>query len=236
MGLYLIPIFINGQNCNLDTHSNNINDSWVSCEKSMNPNTALGMSHWVQYDLGYVYTITSTKFWNYNVVEVTTQGMKTIQIDYSTDGINWSIATIFQLNEASGMATYTGEDGPDLGGIQARYILLTALDTWGDGNCAGLSEVRFDVDQVSLVDPDLLVSDSCIELLPNPTTGYFTIKGNLSNYTIQVLDAAGNVHQNLTGSGQELTVDISSLPNGLYFISVVHQSNTNLCFQKIIKQ
>lgn len=131
--------------CANENHSTHPQDSWLSCSSSTNPNPDRGNSHWLRYDLGYIYHLTSTQFWNYNVADATNKGFKNIAIDYSTDGITWSNATTFELAQAPGTNDYTGVAGPDLSGLAARYILLTALDTWGN-SCAGLSEVKFDVD------------------------------------------------------------------------------------------
>ena len=131
--------------CNAPGHSTNEKDSWLSCQTSTNPNTIRGDSHWLQYDLGYVYELGATTFWNYNVANFTNKGFKQIAIDYSLDGVDWKDAGTFQLPEAEGDAGYEGTPGLDLTGITARYVLITALSNWNNGTCAGLSEVRFDV-------------------------------------------------------------------------------------------
>ena len=72
--------------CNESTHSNNPSDNWESCSSKVNPNSARENSHWIQYDLGYIYPITSSYIWNYNVFEQTDKGFKDVVIDYSIDG------------------------------------------------------------------------------------------------------------------------------------------------------
>jgi len=149
--LYLcILLNTNGNaQCNSTTYSTNEKDSWLSCQTSINPNSQRGTSHWLQYDLGYVYQMGATQFWNYNVTNLTGRGFKEIAIDYSLDGSTWHAAGTFQLPEATGIANYTGNTGLDLTGISTRFILLTAISNWNDGNCAGLSEVRFEVSKSS---------------------------------------------------------------------------------------
>ena len=46
---------------------------------------------------------------------------------------------------AAGDAIYSGFSGPDLMGIQAQYILLTAISNHGDPNCAGFTEIKFNL-------------------------------------------------------------------------------------------
>ncbi len=134
------------QQCNDDTHSTNINDSWLSCEVSTNPNPDRGNAHWTVYDFGHTYTLSTTTFWNYNVINQTNFGFKDIAVDYSNDGINWTTAGTFQLPQASGNPNYQGATGIDLTGINARYLLITGLSTWNSGSCGGLSEIRFNID------------------------------------------------------------------------------------------
>jgi len=134
------------QNCFDNTHSTNACDNWLTCTAMANPNPARGNGYWLHYDFGTVYSLTTTHFWNYNVAGQTNAGMRDIIIDYSLDGINWTQATTFTLAQASGNGNYTGTAGPDLTGITARYVLLTASSNWGN-SCTGLAEVRFDLGQ-----------------------------------------------------------------------------------------
>ncbi len=149
LSIFLFAIQLQAQECNDDTHSINIQDSWLSCEIAASPNANRPDSHWIMYDFGYVYSIGTTQFWNYNVAGETGKGLKNIIIDYSLDGITWMEAATFQLGVASGLNTYIGEAGPDLNDIDARYILITIVDIWGNGSCAGLSEVRFDIGETT---------------------------------------------------------------------------------------
>lgn len=133
--------------CKEDTHSNNIEDSWLSCQTSDSPNPTRGQVHWIMYDLGYTYTLGEAQIWNYNVAGETSKGFKAIAIDYSLNGTDWINAGSFQLAQASGTNNYTGFTGFDFEQVEARYILLSALSTWEDGNCAGLSEFKVEVGQ-----------------------------------------------------------------------------------------
>lgn len=139
--------------CGEGKHSTNEADAWVSCQKSQSPNPVRGSSHWMLYDLGYTYGLGEITLWNYNVAGETGKGFKEVIIDYSLDGVNWNQVPSFQLPEAPGNENYAGYTGPDLGGVSARYILITGLSTWDESGCAGLSEFKVEVDnQVLPVD------------------------------------------------------------------------------------
>ena len=163
VSLLLICLFTNnfiiGQ-CDSEAYSTNAKDSWLSCQTSSNPNTNRANSHWLQYDLGYIYGLGETTFWNYNVANQTGLGAKQAVIDYSLDGINWTEADVFQLPEATGNEEYSGFKGIDLSGISARFILITFLSNWNGDICTGMSEVRFDVKEPNSTCGDFMVSQN----------------------------------------------------------------------------
>ncbi len=131
--------------CSENTHSNTTGEGWVSCMPTANPNPARGTSHWLQYDFGEVYALSTTFFWNSNEVGETDRGLQNLVIDYSIDGVTWTEWGTYTLMEATGMNDYLGTEGPDLTGVNAQYLLITAIDNFGD-SCYGIAEIRFDVD------------------------------------------------------------------------------------------
>jgi len=232
--LLFLSQWASAQNCTGPHSSTNANDSWLSCDKSQNPNSARADSHWALFDLGADYTLGTSYFWNFNNDSETENGIKNLVIDYSLNGTTWTELGIMELQEASGTIDYLGEGGLDFDGIMCRYVLITVLETWG-GQCAGISEVRFDINQTSVSLRDVYADNASIELFPNPTQGFFTIEGELLNYDITIMDASGNIFMTLTGENSPITIDISNLPDGLYFVSISHVSNYALCLKTIIK-
>lgn len=226
--------FVIAQNCNGPDHSINANDSWLSCTESLSPNIERGNSHWIMYDLGYVYHLSKTHLWNYNVTGETDKGMKTVSIDYSLDGITWTELETFELQEAPGLSSYQGEEGPSFDSAMCRYVLITGIESWG-GSCIGLSEVQFTIDNVTSVLSDVEIDNIGITLYPNPTEGLFTISGLVELYEIEILDLNGSIFQSLSNVSSPVSIDLSTLPNGTYFVNIVHSSNQNLCMKKIIK-
>ncbi len=123
---------------------NNSEGSWVSCTTSPNPNTARStLTKWIKYDFGDVYKFQGTRVWNYNVLSETDKGFKNVVVDYSTDGTTWqSLGTSYLWQQAPGSSDYSGFAGPNLNDVKARYILVSAVDTWGNA-CAGFSKITF---------------------------------------------------------------------------------------------
>jgi len=126
-----------------DQHSTNPKDSWLSCETSANPNPNNGIGHWIQYDLGQVYILNETHIWNYNVATQTGKGFKNVSIEYSLNGTSWTSLGNYTWAQAAGNSDYAGFEGPSFSGVTARYVLITALDNWDNGNCSGISKITF---------------------------------------------------------------------------------------------
>lgn len=228
-------------------HSTSIQDAWLSCAPSPNPNHARGDGHWLKYDFGQVYRLTTSHFWNFNVPQRTNSynneawslsplkgkpedGVKEIVIDYSFDGLLWREWGRFDLGKASASPFYDGMPGPDLNGLQTRYLLLTMSKNHG-GDCYGLSEVRFEVqeapsnvseekamEQKLIVQPNPF-SEECVVTLPGFPEG--TVKLRLVDLTGRVL-AEREAHS--TGGDVSFLWHPGVHPSGLYVLKVLHPS------------
>ncbi len=78
-------------------------------------------------------------------------------------------------------------------------------------------------------------TQNSIELFPNPTQNEFTVTGDLQNYQIEILNASGTLLQTVNSTNTSHTIDISELPQGLFFIKLSNLTNNNLVLQQIIK-
>ena len=65
------------------------NQSWVSCNVTVNPNPSRGVSHWLLFDFQEAHFIDSSYVWNANRTGESGWGAKDVVIDYSLDGTNW---------------------------------------------------------------------------------------------------------------------------------------------------
>ena len=120
-------------------------NTWSSCQPSSHPIQEIGTSHWIQYDFGAVRNLSKTWVWNTNDPSKLNQGFQTVRVDYSEDGEAWTKYGEMQFPKGTGEAVYGGFSGPDLVGIKAQYVILTALDNYGDPSCFGLAEVKFNL-------------------------------------------------------------------------------------------
>lgn len=129
-------------------------DTWVSCDKTPNPISSYGDTHWILYDLGNNQFLGSTWVWNTNDPTRLNQGFDLVKFDYSEDGENWTLWGEMKFPKADGAAIYGGFAGPDFEAIQARYVLLTVLSTHGDVNCAGIAEIKFNLNKPPVEIPE----------------------------------------------------------------------------------
>ena len=123
------------------------NDSWVSCDKTQNPNPIRGQSHWLLYEFDGIQVLDSTHFWNANRTGESGWGIKDYVIDYSADDNSWIEFGTFTIPRGPETEVYMGSEGPDLGKLALKRLLITVLSTYDNSDCASLAEVQFKVDE-----------------------------------------------------------------------------------------
>ncbi len=213
--------------CFPDRHNTSDADAWMSCQISQNPNPERGSTHWVRYNLNAIYSLGQITFWNYNNPSHLDRGLNEVIIDYSLDGVEWLEWGTYTLDMATGSSTYEGDLGPDLDGLEAKDILITAVSNHGDNSCFALSEIKIEVIEVvsNTEDPTLAVDMS---LSPNPTSGILAIaissekmNGKI-NYMVLNLEGKIVSTGNFLKSSTEYThqLDLSALNNGAYYLEL----------------
>ncbi len=201
--------------CFMDRHNTSITDSWLSCFKSINPNPDRFSSHWIMYDLGNYYKLSAATIWNLNNPEFADHGVKTFTVDYATELDVWKTLGEFELEQAGVSSKYEGEQVFNFDDEFARYVLITSLDTYGDGSCAGFSELRIETSGVSRDDINIVMDQLIIN--PNPSNNIINISclDVMCNASFQIYNAEGQ----LISEGEilnEKKIEVSSLPSGLY--------------------
>ena len=120
-------------------------NTWESCELSQSPNPNRGQGHWIMYDLGKQYTLSTTRIWNSNIdLE---KGVRNLIVDYSLDGDNWTFLDSIEISKAEGNLEYSGVPGPDFKNTSLRYVLIHIESNWGDADCVGFVEIKFIINQ-----------------------------------------------------------------------------------------
>ena len=71
-------------------------------------------------------------------------------------------------------------------------------------------------------------------IVPNPTNGMVTISGVMLQ-RIEAYNVLGQLVAEKQMVGETMTMDLKSLPPGLYFLNLIHQ-NGSTCVRKLLKQ
>lgn len=205
-----------------DRHNTSWTDGWISCEETESPNVKRDPGHWIMYDFGDQYSLHSSTIWNFNVPDSTSRGMQDIIIDYSLDGETWTEVTEFTVPEAPGSSIYQGDEGPDFEGRVARYVLVSVLNSHGDANCVGMSELRIKATiatSTNILDGDL---DLVLEASPNPAREYTIIKLSEfeSDMNYSLMDMSGKLLRQGKITRQDFRLNTSNLASGAYSLTI----------------
>ncbi len=182
---------------------------------------------WIAYEFGKVYQLETMWVWNYNadvlLSEQRGRGLKNVQIDYSSDGVNWTrlmdgANDYFVFPLAPGTDDYASDIKIDFGGLNVSYVVLTAplVDgNYGYDDFYGLSEVRFKIpsDYATTPSPANLAQNvSGLNVLLSWMPGDSAVSHNVyfgSDFT-DVQNATA-LFGDLNGSGYVDLIDISIL-------------------------
>lgn len=143
----------NAQCCNT-LHSSSISDSWLSCEKRVNP-ASLDTTHWIMYNFRTIKSLHKTVIWNLSHPEWENNGITEILIYHSTDSIDWqqvgsSALTVPLVNSTENNIGY---EVIDFGGFQAQFLVIeipTPNQCTGFGEIKIFTEPYFEPTQVSI--------------------------------------------------------------------------------------
>ncbi len=109
-----------------DQHSIDATDMWLS-------NIAGPAPAWIRYEFDRVYKLHEMWVWNSNQLVETAFGLgaRDVTIEYSVDGVGWTILDDVVFNQATGVDTYTANTAVDPKGVGAKAIKLTINSNWG---------------------------------------------------------------------------------------------------------
>jgi len=129
---------VNGSGLNAsDQHSIAATDMWLTIPGQE--------AVYIQYEFDRVYKLHEMLVWNYNVQFelVLGFGLKSVSIEYSENGTDWTALGDVEFAKATAKPTYTANTTVDFGGVPARYVRLNVNSGYGLLGQFGLSEVRF---------------------------------------------------------------------------------------------
>lgn len=222
----LLPSLVPGQSC-FDADETIWQNTWRSCEKSLSPVADYGPSHWIMYDFSEIRNLSKSWIWNTNDPLRLDEGFRDVMIDYSVDGVNWSHWGAFYFPKAKGKAVYGGFPGPDLNGISAQFILLTAMSNHGDEHCMGIAEIKFNLlpGFESSIVSDINTephAKSSLSVYPNPAKDYCLLSGldTQKDIAYRIISPMGiPVAQGIV-AGNSNRIALPALPDGIYYLLI----------------
>ena len=217
--------------CYSDRHNTSWFEGWISCDEFPSPNEIRGDGHWILYDFKKTYRLGNSHIWNVNDPLHLARGLQDVAIDYSIDGDTWVEAGTYVWDQGSGSSIYEGVIGPNFDGLDARFVLITALSNYGD-DCYGFSEIRFEAEELD----DVIVTSTrdreksnCLEvaLYPNPVhdQGRMMIQTYCADeIRYSVMDVLGREvffgDLPSTSALNDVVIDARDFPAGTYLVSV----------------
>ncbi|MEP1033505.1 T9SS type A sorting domain-containing protein [Ekhidna sp.] len=142
---------------------------------------------------------------------------------FSTDG-DWSpVLTVDGSGNSNGVLNYEAIDRNPLHGVS--YYRLKQTDFDG----------QFSYSETRLVDVSAIAAG--IYATPNPSEGVFTINREVIDHqNVRLYDGQGKMMDGyLINNQSQLTVDLSNLPNGIYFLNIWFDENISQTI-RLIKQ
>jgi len=119
-----------------DTHSTAASDMWLG--------TPGADPAYIQYEFDRIYQLYEMRVWNYNAQFelVLGFGCQDVTVEYSTDGVEWTVLGNVEFAQATAESSYAYNTTLDFEGAAAKYVRLTINSGFGPNAQYGLSEVR----------------------------------------------------------------------------------------------
>ena len=87
--------------------------------------------------------------------------------------------------------------------------------------------------------PNIVLSNSCIEIYADPSSNIYTVSGNMSSYNVDILYSGGAVYKNLddsvNDSGTAISFNLDELPSGTFLLRILDPSNNEMHVETIVK-
>ena len=141
------------------------------------------------------------------------------------------------------------EEMRDVVALSDKEYVIVGFNTWFEGVSSGLVECSnnlllpnsgsniwvLQVTDVYDYHAILEVSiDDEISLSPNPTTGQVNVLGK-DIITVEIFNIFGQHVATAMGKGEHLTLDLSRLPSGVYFVKATDEEGQK-CVRKVVKE
>jgi hypothetical protein len=144
-------------------------------------------------------------------------------VDFDNNGSGAPFTDIF-----SGIVTLTLDGEPLNDG--------DPFNCFFDYDASGNNTIDFGFFNPDITSVDEVTNQTRVKIFPNPTQDKFTIESDLAQYQIELSDAVGRNIRSINTNESTFTIDISTLPKGLYILKIKNKNNELIEMKKVIKQ
>ena len=124
--------------------------------------------------------------------------------------------------------------GVGISEVKADIPALSVNTTNGESGLAFLSRHLSNCSITSSIN-DKKLNENHVEIFPNPASYQITINGSSMLYQIEIFNTYGTISKKCDVIENASKIDVSSLPDGLYFVKIRDFSNNSIELKKFIK-
>lgn len=224
------PVVTNDQNCGPDT--------LTLLASSVNPLT------WYDAPTGGVIVTTGTSYQSYftttttyyvegfdgtcpsNRIAVTASVFAPPAVNLGPDTLNIATGQVVTLDAGAGFSSYLWSTGATTQSINASATGTYSVVVTDINGCTGSDQTVINV----ITGISELLSSGDLQMYPNPTSGIITIElknKKLTNGELRIIDLLGQcVYFTTDLPRQRLTIDLSALSQGLYYVRITSSEGT----------
>ena len=133
-----------------------------------------------------------------------------------------------------GREIYNAALGVGISEVKADIPAISINTTNGESGVEFLSRHLSNCSITSSINGQKL-NENYVKIFPNPTNSNITINGSSMLYQIEIFNAYGTSFNNCNIIENANKIDVSALPNGLYFIKIKCLPNNSIELKKFIK-
>ncbi|PZP45461.1 MAG: hypothetical protein DI598_13245 [Pseudopedobacter saltans] len=141
---------------------------------------------------------------NLNWQTVSEINFNKFSVERSSDGKDWNV--IGEVNAKEGASFPRDYVFIDYSPLRSNLYRLKMIDLDGSFKTGNV---------ISIV---LTSTQEQVKLYPNPTSGYITLSNVKKGESIQIFNVLGNLIKVVPITSEQLTIDVSSLKSGVYFV------------------
>ena len=131
---------------------------------------------------------------------------------------------------------YWGEPHPVISPSGTRVLFSSDWSGSDDGYAVDSYVIELPIyAEVTATNAEIIIDSESISVYPNPIEDRVYIEGINSDYSVTILDSAGQVYEVIDDSATDC-IDLGSLPSGMFFLEIVNNASGDVCLKTMLKE